>query len=128
MSKPILTQEYIKNIIYYDPETGWMSWNGKKKWTKRGAIGYLNKDGYRVVMIDKCNYPVHRLAWVYVFGGIDAKLQIDHINHDRSDNRIENLRLVTNKENQMNRRFTGNTSGFRGVYWDKARAKWAPKV
>ena len=127
MSKPILTQEYLREIIYYDPETGWMSWNENKVWTKRGAIGYTNSWGYRVVMIDGKNYFVHRLAWLYIYGYFPPH-QLDHVNHDRLDNRISNLREVTNQQNQMNRRFTGNSSGFRGVYWDKERKRWAPKI
>lgn len=127
MSKPILTQQYLKKIIYYDPETGWMSWNGSKNWTKRGSIGYINQYGYKVVMIDGKNYSAHRLAWLYIHGEFPPS-QLDHINHDRADNRMINLRAVTNQENQMNRKFTGNSSGFRGVYWDKARKKWAPKI
>lgn len=122
-----ITQEYIKSILTYNPNTGKFIWR-RKKWGHKGKeAGYINPNGYRVIMIDNKNYGASRLAWLFHYGEFSKK-QIDHINHNRSDNRIENLREVTNQQNQMNRTFTGNTTGFIGVYWDKNRKKYAPKI
>lgn len=60
----------------------------------------------------------HRVVWVEHNGPIPDGMQIDHINHDRSDNRIENLRLVTPQQNHFNR------SGVKGFNWDKRKGKW----
>lgn len=126
VAKAILTQDYLKEILHYNPSTGAFVWTENKQWRQK-KTGYMDKDGYHIIMIDGRNYRAHRLAWLYVYGEFPPH-QTDHINHDRADNRISNLRSVTNQENQMNRRFTGNSSGFRGVYWDKPREKWASKI
>lgn len=117
----------IKAILNYDEHTGRFVWARKKWGYKDKEAGYINANGYRIIMIDRLNYSAARLAWFYVHGKW-PKNQIDHINHDRADNRIANLREVTNQENQKNRSFTSNSSGFRGVYWDSNRKKWAPKI
>ncbi len=127
MSKPILTQQYLKEIIHYNPKTGLFKWTSEKKYANSHTIGYTNPYGYHSIMIDGRNFPAHRLAWLYVYG-IFPPNQVDHINHDKLDNRISNLRAVTNQDNQRNRRFTGNSSGFMGVYWDKARSKWKTQI
>lgn len=127
MSVTSITHKELKSIISYDPATGIFKWL-RKKWGHKGQeAGYLNIGGYRVIMINNKNYSGARLAWFYIYGKW-PKDQIDHINHIRNDNRLINLREVTNQENQMNRSYTGNSSGFRGVYWDKERRKWAPKI
>lgn len=127
MSKPILTQEYLKKIITYDPETGTFVWTSNRQWANSHTVGYVNVQGYHSIMIDYKNYLAHRLAWLYVYGMLPT-LQIDHINHNTLDNRLSNLRLVTNQENQKNRAYTGNSSGRIGVCFDKARNKWKPHI
>lgn len=128
MSKVILTQKHLRQILNYDPETGSFLWRIRKEGINKLEAGHITKCGYHSIMINKINYRSHRLAWVYVYGSIPHRMQIDHINHDRSDNRIANLRLVTNQENQRNRRYTGNSSGVIGVCFDKARSKWKPHI
>lgn len=81
-------------------------------------------------MYVKCarkHIPVHRLVWV-MHGGGEADL-VDHINGDRSDNRIENLRSVTVQQNAYNRpRQINSQSQFKGVYWEPQRNKWAVRI
>ena len=67
-------------------------------------MGTLRKDGYWSTQLDKKNVQVHRIVWVLNFGSIPAGMEIDHINRNPSDNRIENLRLVTRSQNGFNRR------------------------
>ena len=99
-----LSQDLLKQHFNYDPETGWFTWAspGRKK-RRSGIAGGVNSDGYIVLSVDGKSVRAHRAAWVYVFGSIPNNFMIDHINGDRSDNRIRNLRVVTCKENTANR-------------------------
>lgn len=85
--------------------------------------------GYYLVWVDGAIRRWHRLVWEHFNGPIPKGLEIDHINNDRSDCRLENLRLTTAKHNtrcaKVNRR---NTSGFPGVSWHKASQSWAAKI
>jgi len=73
-------------------------------------------------------YKAHRLAWLYVHGEWPPE-QLDHINGQRDDNRVENLRSATRAENAGNsKRRADNTSGFKGVYWNAQRSKWQAKI
>lgn len=84
-------------------------------------VGYLNNIGYRQVFFKGQIYSVHRLVWAIHFGE-EPNGEIDHINGNRADNRIENLRLATSSENNRNRRLSSrNKSGVKGVF----RVKWA---
>lgn len=123
MSKPILSQDYLKSILRYDPETGIFYWTIRKSGICKEEAGSLSSNGYRTLMIDKSNYAAGRLAWI-MFHGIQPDGQVDHMNHDKSDNRISNLRVVTNQENQMNRRYSGNNSGVMGVCQSKRNLRW----
>jgi hypothetical protein len=82
--------------------------------------GFLHLKGYIRTSV-KCGnkhykFPLHRLVWIYHFGEMPDGLQIDHINHNRADNNISNLRLVTPKENLMNKSlYKKNISGQTGV-------------
>lgn len=88
--------------------------------TKRRAAGeeagYPNNIGYRQVMIGKKIYSVHRIAWA-IYYGEHPNEEVDHINGNRSDNRLCNLRLATSSQNNQNRRLsTRNKSGVKGVF------------
>ena len=90
--------------------------NGKKVGTS-GGNGYLNVD------IDKCRYRVHRLVFMMFNGYLPE--EVDHINNNRTDNRIENLRAsdkTTNKHNSL--KPITNTSGIKGVSWHKKNKTW----
>ena len=68
---------------------------------------------------------MHRIIWEMHNGPIPDGMEVDHINHVRTDNRIENLRLVSRLENCKNRKLnSNNTSGFNGVSWSKRDGKW----
>jgi len=94
------------------------------------VAGSKKKDtGYIQVSFNKKYLLVHRLIWIYHNGDIPDKFQIDHINGIRHDNRIENLRLVTNTQNSYNRPKTKrNASGYKGVYWNIGAKKWESKI
>jgi len=81
--------------------------------------GWFDKQGgYWRILIDGKRYKRSRLVWIYHNGAIPDGMQIDHINHNRQDDRIENLRIVTSQENNRNR------SGVKGVSWNKKAGKW----
>ena len=125
-----LTLDRLKQLIHYNPNTGVFTWLaptfGRRKAGK--AAGYLRKDGYIALQVDGSLCFAHRLAWLYMHGEWPA-VQIDHINRNRIDNRINNLRLASSQLNQQNRGIAkNNTSGISGVYWAAERKKWVVQI
>lgn len=111
----------LKDLLSYDPETGIFRW--VKRTSNRVNIGdiagEIDDHGHRGIRIDSYRYRAHRLAWLWVYGRLPADdLQIDHINGERDDNRIVNLREVTGSINQQNRRGASknSTTGVLGVH------------
>jgi len=131
MPNDILAQKEIKELLHYDPDTGDFTWliipsNN----VKIGDVtGWPDKrDGYMRIKVKGKQYLSHRLAWFCVHG-VWPRHEIDHINHDRSDNRIVNLREATRLENMRNAsRYKTNTSGVTGVYWHKPTKKWQASI
>ena len=94
---------------------------------KGNAAGTVNKEGYISTTIHCKYYLVHRLVWLLHHGKMPKF--IDHINGDKQDNRIENLREVTLSQNSFNRALaTNNTSGIKGVHWSRAAKKWQATI
>jgi hypothetical protein len=125
------TIDVIKEFLSYDVETGEFyrakttSFNAQKGM----KAGYPDARGYVRICIKNKKYLAHRLAWVYMTGEDPGNLEVDHINRNKSDNRFENLRLVSDCANSINCGMrNNNTSGFRGVYWDKQMKKWASQI
>jgi hypothetical protein len=121
-----LSQERLKELLHYDTETGIFTNLTQRGKVKKGTVsGTKYSNGYIYIEIDRKRYRAHRLAWFYVYGEFPTN-QIDHINEIKDDNRIVNLRLATNQENQHNVSSLqlNNTSGFAGVFWRKDRKKW----
>lgn len=118
-------------LLSYDSETGQFTWRTDKSGTaKSGSIGGRkpSSNGYLRIGIDGRNRFAHRLAWLYVYG-VNPDGQIDHINRIKTDNRIENLRVVTNKQNRQNsgpRR--GSASGVKGVSVSSWKNKWHAQI
>ena len=96
--RPITAEELeqIKGIIIYDPETGYLHRvkNGKRR-------GTLHPSGYRYVGVIGRNFYEHRLAWALYYNEDPYPYEIDHINRNRSDNVISNLRKATPAEQNM---------------------------
>ena len=123
-----LTVEQLKAALDYDPDTGKFTWKTRpSKAVKAGdAAGCKEKRiGYITIGITGRIYKAHRLAWMYMHGKWPDGLS-DHINGDKSDNRIDNLRNVFADGNSQNVRKPNrrNKSGFMGVirYQNKWRA------
>ena len=91
--------------------------------------GWLHSSGYYLITMNKKNYRLHRLVWIYHNGDIPNGMSVDHIDGDTKNNRIENLRLATHTENMRNRKMhSTNTSGIKGVEWYKYRNKWRVRM
>jgi len=125
----MLTQERLKQLLHYDPTTGVFTRILSKRSDRCGKQpGSLNTKGHIQIRLDGTLYVAHRLAWLYVTGHFPID-QIDHINGNKSDNRLVNLREATNKQNQENIPLqTNNTSGYRGVSFDKRLKKFRSYV
>ncbi len=126
----MLTQEYLKSILHYDLETGIWTWLVKRR--PNIKIGNIagNKDfyGYIRIKIDGKTYRAHRLAWFYMTGEWPED-QLDHKNLNKSNNVWDNLREANNSKNQANKyKYSNNTSGIKGVVWDKQRSLWRAQI
>ena len=120
----------LSDFVRYDEGSGKFFW--MQNTTIRNCIGRevggLTKQGYLECQINGERYLLHRLAWFYVHGEWPPE-EIDHINCLRTDNRIENLRLASFCQNQQNKGLsTCNTSGVKGVCWDKRNSRWKARV
>ncbi len=122
-----MKQEYLKSILDYDPETGIFVWIVKPcKKIRIGAIAGTVKPNKRGigVTIDYKTYSAHRLAWLWMTGSWPENI-IDHKDGCPKNNKWNNLRLATSNQNQWNSKTPkNNTSGYKGVCWDKERNKW----
>ena len=124
MDKNEITQELLKeHFEYRDGHLWWKKPTGKRVEIGR-QFGSYNTNGYRKGNFKGKNYLEHRLVWLY-HRGEWPKGQIDHINGNTGDNRIENLREATNQQNCWNRKpLVDSTSKYKGVCWNKQCNKW----
>lgn len=126
----MITQKLLQEILSYDPETGIFRWRSPvSNRVRAGEIaGSPIGKGYWNVQINRKLYKSHRLAWLYVNGEWPIGY-IDHINRDKADNRICNLRMVNKSENMANAGLrASNTSGLRGVTFSRRRGKWMAQI
>lgn len=124
----MLTQEQAIN--YFDYKDGQLYWKIKKsRNTTIGEIaGTLSKrDNRYKVICDGKQYLVHRVIFLIHHGYLSE--EIDHINGNPMDNRIENLRATTKAQNQWNRKVSHNCkSKVKGVHWHKQHKKWYARI
>ena len=121
MTEQILTQEKLKTLLSYDPDTGVFTRpNGK-------TAGTARFDRYKKITLGGVQYYAHRLAWLYVHGVLPDV--IDHIDRNPSNNAIYNLRSVTQAENMQNASSRcDNTSGQKGVIYFKRTGRWRANI
>ena len=146
--KILPSQEILLQLLRYDPASGKLTWKDRdvswfnstgrmkpaqvcKTWNMRyantAAINSADKQGYLCGAILGESAKAHRVIWKMVHG-TDAE-QVDHINGVTNDNRLENLRSVSQVENSRNMRvYADNHSGVFGVVWHKRIAKWAAQI
>jgi hypothetical protein len=113
-----ITQAHLKEILDYDLETGVFIWKvSKGRLCKKGnTAGSTDSWGHLQICINGRKRLAHRLAWLYVYG-TEPKQQIDHIDGNKQNNSISNLRDVTQTTNQQNRTRArkDSSTGFMGV-------------
>jgi len=125
----MITQNRLKELLDYAPETGVFTWKVSYPRAQKGAVaGAKDTYGYVVIRLDKILYKAHRLAWLYIAGEWPVK-GLDHINQVKNDNRISNLRLADQSMNMHNVPVrTGSKSGISGVTWRADRKKWNARI
>ncbi len=130
-----LTQDTLKQLLSYDPETGIFRWLFSDRKTETGAIaGTLHSDpanAYWTIGLLGKTFRAHRLAWLAIYGEIPdyPEYEIDHINQIKHDNRIENLRIVNDvQQSQNKKRPINNTSGCVGVHRHRTQTEWRAKI
>jgi len=112
-----ITQELIRELFFYEDGKLFNRTKRNKKTIIGKEAGTLHPNGYRRIMINRKKYQGHRLIYIYHNGEIVDGLHIDHIDRDKLNNNIENLRLVTIQENQWNREA-------KGYYFNKRENKF----
>ena len=125
-----ILHEELKLLLDYDPNSGLFYWknNQSKKCRKGTVAGSLNPSGYIKITINRISFYAHRLAWLFYYGYLPEK-SIDHIDRNRSNNRIDNLREVSQSCNTRNTgNFSHNSSGVKGVRYDSVRNKWRVEI
>ena len=122
MSHESLTQDELKRVMDYDPNTGVFTRRVRTSNKVRvgDVAGCKNSNGYWQMWFGGTLCYAHCLAWLYVYG--EWQKQLDHINGNRNDNRIANLRVVTTSENHQNRR------GVKGCFWNTERRRWQARI
>lgn len=128
--KRAISRDYLISWLDYEPESGFFFWKkkGKGKAVLGGIAGHVGPDGYRQIGLDRVTYPAHSLAWLFINRRVPALgLVVDHINGNRDDNRIDNLREVTYAQNNTNKLAWGN-SGIKGVSWHKKTQRWRATI
>ena len=134
-----VTPEIVRELLDYDPETGEFLWKEREskwfgnfraervwnaKYAGKRAATAVHSAGYHICSIFNKKLYAHRLAFAHYYGRWPSKC-IDHINGDRKDNRISNLRDVTHSLNMKNSKIPDNNkSGYPGVYWSNQNKHW----
>lgn len=126
-----ISQDRLRELFDFNFELGVLLWrfrpeipehiNRRLAGTEAGTI----HKNYRYVKVDQKKYAVHRVIWKLAYGNIPDDMQIDHIDGDGLNNKLDNLRLVTNQQNQLNRKVNKGRK-YKGVY--KSRDKFKAEI
>ena len=121
---PGLTQERLHTLFTYNTLEGHLYTKHRQGAIAGEKAGWSNPNHYISIMVDRKVYLEHRLVWLFVYGTFPEK-HIDHIDQNKHNNRLENLREVTQQTNSKNCSISkNNKSGMLGVSWHKQANKW----
>ena len=123
----MLTQERLKELYFYNSIDGWFTFASKRsRFVIGDRAGSTLMTGYRQILIDGYYYREHRLAWLYIYG--EWPEELDHIDGDRANNSIRNLRPATRSQNNFNSDRPTGVSGLRGACFDRRDRKWFSRI
>lgn len=126
-----LTHDVLLDVISYDPDTGVFTWrnlSGGKKYLNGSVAGFDHIQGYWSICIFGKSYLAHRLAWFYVHGEWPSG-GLDHIDQNKRNNRVSNLRVSNQSQNGANQKIkTSNNTGYKGVGFRKDIKKWRARI
>jgi hypothetical protein len=123
--KPNITQERLKQLLHYNPDTG--KFTRLTKWGSQqigDELGCKSKFGYRYIGVDGKGYTAYTLAWLYMYGNFPSG-DIDHINRNPLDNRKANLRIATPSQNNANQ---DTSRKYKGAYKNAKGTTWSAKL
>jgi hypothetical protein len=128
--KSLPSQEELYKFFEY--KEGNLYWKIKPRNSAKigDKVGSLDSKGYVVLKLNNLQYKMHRIIWVYHYDTISSNLQIDHIDGNKTNNMIENLRLATNSQNKSNNKrvYCNSKSNILGVHWSKTKRKWVSQI
>lgn len=127
--RPNPSIETLHQLLRYEPDTGRLFWRDRdRNLSGLEAGGIASSDGYRRIRINGQLRLAHRIV-LAMQNGEWPPAQVDHINGDRADNRLVNLRPVQRSTNLRNKsRYRNNRSGCTGVHWCKVTSRWAAAI
>lgn len=131
LAKALPAVAFLKEHFAYCKETGNLIWRVDRPPVRPGDIaGHKNKKTDAVIVfLNRKGLLAHRLIWKMVYGRLPKNKQIDHIDGNGFNNRLENLRLVDLSGNMKNRRLSDrNKSGCHGVWWNKNHQTWVVRI
>lgn len=125
----MLTQERLKEVLYYSPDTGMFHWVTSRGRQAAGSVaGSIKGNGYIMISVDRKLYYAHRLAFLWMTGAWPAQL-VDHADGVPTNNRWDNIREATHAQNIQHRcRQSNNKSGLKGVDFHEQRKKWRATI
>jgi len=126
--RPLPSQKDLRALFDYDARSGSLLWKKppSKSSVKSGtAAGGIKSGGYISIKLNGLDYKAHRLVYVWHLGEIPSTAQIDHVDGNKANNRIENLRICSASENGRNRPAqANNTEGLKGAYLHENGRSW----
>jgi hypothetical protein len=127
MTLELPSQPDLWEMFSYDPLNGHLYWRQRDSIRKstRLPAGGIRQTGYRAISIRYKRYLHHRLVWSWFYGDIPAGYQIDHKDRNKANDRIDNLRLATPAQNNINQGVRADSkSKYTGIHWYKTKQKW----
>jgi hypothetical protein len=127
--------EYLRQLVDYDPDTGLFTYRYMPSMCQTRNTRFAGKPAFRrkrrkylSAVVDGTEVYAHRAAWAHAVGEWPHG-EVDHVNHDTTDNRLCNLRVVDRNSNTRNLpKASNNTSGATGVYWFKQMQCWTARI